>query len=291
MTSMSRALVLLFLAVPSHDAIAQDGPLWRTLNVSRQLRDSLPKRVRLQYDAGTLDVRGTSDPLLYAMHLRYDETRAEPLHRFDAAEQLAVLGLRSIGRGMHVSSGTDRGGSGELKLSLPRIVPLDVELELGGTRSTLELGDLSLRSLRLECGATDAQLLVSRPNRVTMRDMQVDVGAADFFALHLANANADHIRVRGGVGVVDLEFGGIWTRDLDVTTRLAVGKLILRIPSDVGVRLDVQRLAAGFDHEGFVKRDDAWYSDNWDRAAHKLRVRAETVFGKIVVRHERERGQ
>ena len=100
MISTSRALVLLLLALTSHDASAQEGSLWRTLDVSRQLRDSLPKRVRLQYDAGTLDVRGTSDPLLYAMHLRYDETRAEPLHRFDAAEQLAVLGLRSRGRGI-----------------------------------------------------------------------------------------------------------------------------------------------------------------------------------------------
>ena len=283
MTTPRWALALLFLAIPSHEAIAQPGPLWRTLDVSRQLRDSLPKRVRLQYDAGTLNVRGTSDPLLYAMHLRYDETRAEPLHRFDETEQQAVLGLRSLGRELHVASGEDRGGSGELTLALPRVVPLDVDLELGGTRSMLELGDLSLRSLRLECGATDARLSFSLPNRVAMREMQVDVGAADFVALHLANANADHIRVRGGVGIVDLEFGGTWTRDLDVTTRLAVGKLILRIPSDIGVRLDVQRIAAAFDHEGFVKRDDAWYSDNWDRAAHKLRVRAETVFGKIVV--------
>lgn len=283
MIAHRRALLLACLVIPSHDAIAQQGPLWRTLDVSRQLRDSLPKRVRVQYDAGTLSVRGTGDPLLYAMHLRYDETRAEPLHRFDAAQQQAVLGLRSLGRGLDVSSGDDGGGSGELTLALPRVVPLDVELELGGTKSTLELGDLSLRSLRLECGATDARLLFSLPNRTAMREMLVDVGAADFVALHLANANADHIRLRGGVGIVDLDFGGTWTRDLDVTTHLAVGKLILRIPSDVGVRIDVQRVAAAFDHEGLVKRDDAWYSDNWDRAAHKLRVRAETVFGKIVV--------
>lgn len=285
MTSVSRALALVLLAIPSHQSIAQQGPLWRTLDVSRQLRDSLPKRVRVQYDAGTLSVRGTNDPLLYVMHLRYDEARAEPLHRFDAAEQRAVLGLRSRDRALSVSSGEDRGGPGELTLALPRVVPMDVELELGGTRSTLELGDLSLRSLRLESGATDARLSFSAPNRVAMREMQVDVGAANFLALHLANANADQIRVRGGVGVVDLDFGGTWTRDLEVTTRIAVGKLILRIPPDVGVRLDVQRVAAGFDHDGFVKRDDAWYSDNWDRATHKLRVRAETVFGKIDVRH------
>jgi predicted membrane protein len=84
---------------------------------------------------------------------------------------------------------------------------------------------------------------------------------------------------------VDLEFGGTWTRDLVVSTRLAIGKLILRVPSDVGVRLDVQRLAAGFEHEGLVKRADGWYSDNWDQAPHKLRVHAETVFGKIEVQH------
>jgi hypothetical protein len=51
----------------------------------------------------------------------------------------------------------------------------------------------------------------------------------------------------------------------------------------VGVRLEVQRVAAGFEHPGLIKRDDAWYSDNWETAPHKLRVRAETYFGKIDV--------
>jgi predicted membrane protein len=57
----------------------------------------------------------------------------------------------------------------------------------------------------------------------------------------------------------------------------------LRIPSDVGVRLEVQRVAAGFEHQGFIKRDDAWYSDNYERATRKLRLRAETFFGKIEI--------
>jgi hypothetical protein len=30
-----------------------------------------------------------------------------------------------------------------------------------------------------------------------------------------------------------------------------------------------------------VKRDDGWYSSNWDSAPHKLHVRAETVIGQI----------
>jgi predicted membrane protein len=115
-----------------------------------------------------------------------------------------------------------------------------------------------------------------------MRELDVNVGAADFSASRLANANADQIRIHGGIGGVDLDFGGRWTRDLSVVASLAIGKLTLRIPPDVGVRLDLQRVAAGFEHEGLmIKRDDAWYSANWESAPRKLRIRAETFFGQI----------
>jgi hypothetical protein len=216
------------------------------------------------------------------MHLRYDEARAVPLHRYDAEQRSTVLGVESLGRGLRTSSG-DHEETGELKLQVPAHVPLELDLELGGTQSVLELGGLSLHALRLECGATDANLLFSTPNRTRMRDVEIDVGAADFTAVNLGNANADQIRLRGGVGVVDLDFGGTWTQEMSVSTRLAVGKLMLRIPSDVGVRLEVQRVAAGFEHEGFTKRDDAWYSENYDRAPRKLRLHAETFFGKIEI--------
>jgi hypothetical protein len=157
-------------------------------------------------------------------------------------------------------------------------------MEFGGAQATLELGGLALQSTRLEFGAAEATLAFSTPNRTHMRELDIGVGAAEFTATHLANANADLIRIRGGVGSVDLDFSGTWTRDLEVSTRLAIGGLTLRVPDDVGLRLDVKRIAAGFDHEGLVKRDDGWYSRNWDTATHKLRVRAETVIGQIEVK-------
>lgn len=274
----------LALLVAAAAAQAQTVPAWRTLDVSRQLRDTQPQRIRVQYGAGRLDVRGTTDPLLFGMHLRYDETRATPVHRYDPDQRTVVLGLESVGGGLRASSGGDHDETGELKLVVPDRVPLELDLELGGTQSALELGGLSLTALRLECGATDATLQFSSPNRSRMRDVEIDVGAADFTAVNLGNAGAEQIRLRGGVGVIDLDFGGTWTRDMTVSTRLAVGKLLLRIPNDVGLRLEVQRVATGFEHEGLAKRDDAWYSDNYDRAPHKLYLRAETFFGKIEIR-------
>ena len=279
---VGRRLIGLLTTLAPVLAHAQGAPLWRNVDISRQLRDTLPQRIRVQYAAGRVDVRGTSDPMLYAMHLRYDESRSVPLHRHDADQRSTSLGLEARGNGMRGASSSE---SGELRLILPRTVPLDLDLEFGGTQSTLDLGEMSLTSLRLECGAADAMLLFSRPNRVRMRDLEVNVGAADFTARQLANANADQIRVRGGLGSVDLDFSGTWTRDLSVTTRLVVGKLTLHVPSDVGLRVELQRVAAGFDHEGLVKRDDAWYSANYESAPFKLRIRAETLFGGIQILH------
>ncbi|HEX5970614.1 MAG TPA: hypothetical protein VFY85_01740 [Gemmatimonadaceae bacterium] len=269
------------LLLAPHGAQAQDSPLWRTVDIARQLHDSEPQRIRVQYGAGRVDVRGSADPLLYNMHLRYDERRAAPVHRYDAAARSAVLGLETRDGAQRFG---DRDDSGELRLVLPTSAPLDLDLQLGGTESRLELGGLTLRSLRLECGATDASVAFSQPNRTQMSDLTIDVGVADLLAVNLADANADQIRVNGGVGVVDLDFGGRWTRDLTLDTRLTVGKLILRVPADVGIRLDLDRLLAGFDHEGMVKRDGAWYSTNYDAAPHKLQVRAATFFGQVELR-------
>jgi hypothetical protein len=281
MTRPALALAAAVLIVAPLSLQAQDSPVWRTVDIARQLRDSQPQRIRVQYGAGRVEVRGSAEPLLYNMHLRYDQRRAAPVHRYDAAARSAVLGLETRDGAQRFG---DRDDSGALRLVLPTTAPLDLDLQLGGTESRLELGGLTLRSLRLECGATDASVAFSQPNRTRMSDLTIDVGAADLLAVNLADANADQIRVHGGVGVVDLDFGGNWTRDLTLDTRLSVGKLILRVPADVGIRIDLDRLLAGFEHDGMVKREGAWYSTNYDAAPHKLQVHAETFFGQIELR-------
>ena len=279
---MKRTLLMLAgAALLPFGARAQEAT-WRTVDIARQLRDSQPQRIRVQYRAGRVDIRGTSDPLLYSMHLRYDEKRAVPLHRHDAEQRVTSLGVEPTTHSDRASA-SDR-EAGELRLALPVSVPLDLDLEFGGTQSQLDFGGLALQSLRLEFGATDATLLFSKPNRVRMREMDLNVGAADFTALHLANANADQIRIRGGVGSVDLDFSGTWEHDLNVTTKLMLGGLVLRVPADVGVHIEVQRMLASFDQTGLVKRDDGWYSPNFESAPHKLRIKAETMFGQIQVK-------
>ena len=272
---MASALLLTFPIAP----IAAQS--WRTVESSRQLHDSVAQRVRVHYGAGRFDVSATSAPVLYTMTLRYDEATMTPLHRYDPAAHLLELGIE--GESKHFNRSSNDEGKGQMRLVLSRSVPLDLDMELGATKAMLDLGGLQLQRLKLQSGASETVLDFSSPNATRMDVLDVDVGAASLEARNLGNANASTIRVHGGVGGVDLDFGGQWTQDANVDVELALGKLTLHVPRDVGVRLEVEKFLASFDQQGLQKRGDAYFSDNWDRAKYRVRVRASTTFGGIEV--------
>lgn len=257
---------------------------WRTLDVSRQLHDTSELHVHVQYGVGKFDLRGATAPVLYSMELRYDDDRTSPLHRFDATAGTLDIGVKDVGGGSRwVRHGSDDENKSVMRLALAPAVPLDLTLSLGATQARVDLGGLTLRGLHVESGAADETVDFSAPNRTRMGNITVDVGAANFVLSNLANANASSFHVHGGVGSLDLGFGGTWTGDMDAEVQVTLGKVTLRIPRNVGVRLDMQRFLASFDNDGLVKRDGSYYSDNWDTATYHLRIHVQTTFGEIAI--------
>ncbi|HUX33942.1 MAG TPA: hypothetical protein VMV51_08705 [Gemmatimonadaceae bacterium] len=255
---------------------------WRTLDVSRQLRDTTELHVHVQYAAGRLTLRAAAQPVLYAMNLRYDEDRTSPLHAFDAAAGTLDIGIKDVST-TWTDRRSDRDSKGQMNLTLAPTVPLDLTMTMGATAADIDLGGLTLRGLHVESGATDETLDFSVPNRARMGAVSMDVGAASLTARNLANANASSLHVKGGVGALDLGFGGTWTGDLDATVQVTLGKITLRIPRDVGVQLDLQRFLTSFDDDGLIKRDGSYFSDNWDTAKYHLRLHVQTTLGGVVI--------
>lgn len=255
---------------------------WRTVDVARQLRDTAPHDVRIAYGAGSVSVRAADEPVLFAMHLRYDEDAVTPVHRYDAANRRLTLGLGDASVRIGRSMGKD--SYGELRVRLGRAVPMNLDLALGAAEARLDLGGLALRGLKVETGASDSKLTFDSPNRVRMDRLEVSAGAANLAVSGLANANAGSIHVTSGVGNVELSFDGALTRDVQIESEMALGRVGITLPREAGVRVELSRFLAGFDHFGLQKRGDAWYSDNWDRATHRVTLKVKTAFGGVVVR-------
>ena len=236
--------------------------------------------VQVVYGTGRIGVRATSNPLLYHMQLRYDATRAQPRHTFDVASRKLQIGVQKSEMRF---SGRNDADAGHLQLELSRSAPFDLSLDLGAVESDLDLTGLRISRLHVESGASDAKLRFDSLNATRMSVLEVSLGAASFRGDRLANANARDIRVDAGIGSVELDLGGQWTQDIDLRVDVTLGIVTIHVPSDVGVHVTLDKTLASFDHEGLTERDGGWVSKNWDSAPHKLRVTAETVFGKLSI--------
>lgn len=279
MTMRHARLVLAagLLIVPAIDA---QRP--RTLEVSRQLRDSAEHSVRVRYAAGRFRVAPTSSNTLFAMELQYDENRGEPVHTYDAQSRKLVLGLN---RGRNRFAGLGRDEESELRLGLSTRVPMDLTIDLGAAAGIADLTGMRLTNLSLNGGAADLEVRMDSPNPEAMRSLDLDVGAATMRVHGIANANTGDVSVDLAAGDLTLIFDGTWTRDIDARIDVALGHILLRVPAHVGVSIDIDRVLASFERSGMERRGGAYVSRNFDEATHRLRVKAEVVLGGMDLEH------
>lgn len=264
------------LAAAAYPAHAQS---WRTVTKVRQLAGEEQLAVNVSYGAGELRLRAAEPGVLYRMRLRYDEDSFEPVAQLRGSR--LRLGVRSTGSRIPWKGGER---SGELELELARGLPMDLDLELGATRSRVELGGLSLTALEVSAGASETTVSISDPNPLRARTAKFEVGAASFRVHGLGNLNAERIRLEAGVGDVTLDFTGEWRGNTDVQVEMGLGSLTLRFPTGVGVRIVKDTFLASLDSQGLIKQDDAYLSPDWDAAEHRVTVRVEAALGSIAVR-------
>ncbi len=254
---------------------------WRSVDVSRQLQDSTAVAVKVQYGAGRLTLRGAEAPFLYRMELRYDEERGKSVSTWDAANRTLTVGVD--GANMRWS-GYKKSEGGTMSLALSRTVPMDLSLDLGATESTLDLSGLRLKTLVIRSGASETKVRFDAASNTPMDRIEVDAGAAAFHATGLANSGVAKLIVTGGVGFVDLDFGGVWKRDIELVLTLAVGGGELTVPSDVGVRLSGQKTLGSYDLEGMRQvGNGVWETSGFSEAKRKLNVQANTTMGSLKI--------
>lgn len=280
---MSERKMLISLLLAGVAALGQispaQGQTMRTLTSSRQIWSTEPMAVEVEYGAGTLDVeRESSGSLLYRMEMRYDEERVTPVAEFDSAARMLRLGSRQH----EGARGRMREGS-RMEIALTDRVPLDLGLHFGAGEAEIDLGGVRLRRLELETGASETTVRFDEPNPIRAEEVQLKAGAAELRVIGLGNLRAERIHFQGGVGSTTLDFSGAWERSAAANVQMGVGELVLRFPRSVGVRINRSSFLTSFDADRFEQRDGAYFSDNWQSAAHQLTVDVDAAFGSVEI--------
>lgn len=293
------AASLALLSVAPRPAAGQE---WLEMTTARQTAGEEALEMEVLYGAGRLRIGPAPEDLLYRARMRYEASSFRPLRSFERTDggarvRVGVHGgedlgdldwdlsdldpsrLRELGR-----SGRSRDGPGEMDVGLPRGVPTDLRVRVGAAQSTMELGGLPLRRVRLATGASQTVVSFDRPNPVVMDELRVEAGAASLEIRGLGDARARRVAVENAVGEVTLDLSGRWTSDATASVKTGVGKVTLRVPRELGVKLDRQTFLSSISGLRLEKADDGSYrTGNWEEAEHRLDLQVQAAFGSIEV--------
>ena len=101
----------------------------------------------------------------------------------------------------------------------------------------------------------------------------------------LGYSRCGEVDFNGGVGKVTLDFGGRWAGPIHLDANMAMGELVLRVPRQAGIKLELDKFLASFAPAGLVRSADGrtWMSSGFAGATQQVVVEVETAFGGVTV--------
>jgi hypothetical protein len=263
---------------------AQTERNYRTLSTSRQILGEEDVTILVRFALGHITLGRDQGGALYRSQLVYDEDLFEPVQHYDRERRTLEIKLDGHD-GRDVKGRELKDLDQRLDIALSPSVPARIDMEFGVVSADLDLGGLSLIEADIKTGASETVLRFSRPTIAPCERLHVLVGAAEFEAEHLGNANCQVMEFEGAAGTFTLDFTGEWQHrgETAAKVKLGVGALTLRFPAHLGVAVSLNRFLATFERSGFIKRDDVFYSSNYDSAAARLHLDIDAAFGDINV--------
>ena len=273
------ATVAVSLLLPSLAA----AQTWQSVSASRRVRGEERLRVEVDFAVGTFRLRPAEGNALYRTDILYDAEHFTPRIEYNPRRARLDLGVIP-----EVESGLDLDYDDTeqyLTVELSRSVPTVLDLKFGAARAELDLGGIPLERAEIKTGASESVITFEEPNPITCDRLEVGAGVAEFTLEKLGNARCRVIEVAGGVGDITLDFTGQWDGAVHTRVKIVVGfgEVNLRLPIGLGVEVEIDRIFAGFDASGFMKRGSRYISHDYDAAEQKLRLDIKAALGDVNV--------
>lgn len=274
-------IMLAFLT--SCDMDQQRAMQMTSMNQDQPLDKEKRLEADFRYDIGSIEISGDKNSRsLYSYSLEFDKSGNPPDVRYETSQggESGHLSFQ-MGDSRHVTLKANT-ESNRLRVQFNDSVPLRLKLSMGIGESRLGLSGLKLSGLDMESGVGAAKLSAYEPNPIECSSIRLKAGVGGVEAVGLGNLHFHEFDFEGGVGGANLDFSGDWQRDAVVRIQVGVGGVNAKIPRDIGVRVEAnQHFLSGLHLEGFQKRDDAHYSENYERSKFKVSVKVTTGVGGL----------
>ena len=164
--------------------------------------------------------------------------------------------------------------------------PFALTIETGASDFDLDLGRIPLSRLMVRQGAGKLELGFSAPNPEPLELLEISSGAAGIELENLANANFSEMRLSGGAASYELDFGGVLSRDAQVSIETGLSAVEVSVPSSTATRVVAETTLGSVDvGDGFTKSEGAFATEAaLSREGPSLSIRAGVRLGSLQLR-------
>lgn len=228
----------------------------RTKTETVELGDAEDVRVTIKMGAGELRIApsemGAED--LVEAAFTYNVAAWEPRVSYEVNDDRGRLTIRQPNTDEFSMGGNLRY---EWDLRFRDDVPLTLRIECGAGDSELDLGGLDIPRLDMKLGAGNANVDLS--GNISLERLEFDLGAGD----------------------LNLDLTGDWEHNVDVDIQGGIGKTTLRLPKDIGVRIDVTQGIGDIETLGLQKRGGDYVNEAYEDADEIIEITIQAGIGAI----------
>ncbi|MCD4738701.1 MAG: toast rack family protein [Anaerolineae bacterium] len=214
-----------------------------------ELDDNDDVRVKVKLGAGDLLIEGGATELLEANFLYNIEAWRPEIEYTTRYLEVSQPTYRKMVFGKDVRY--------EWELRFNDNVRLDLSIDFGAGDAEIDLRHLAVTELDITIGA--GEIIVDAKGNRTLERLDLDLGAGD----------------------VKLDLRGDWSEDVDVNIQGGIGRTAIRLPRDIGVRVDVTKGIGTVHADGFRIEDDAYVNELYEEAGVVLYLTVQAGVGEI----------
>ncbi len=170
-------------------------------------------------------------------------------------------------------------GNGRLNIHQPAIEQLSARSDIRYTWD-LKFNEEIPLDMRIECGAGSGDIDLGKLN-VTRFDGKLSAG--DFTIDLSGNQALEHLELDMGAGNVTVNLNGDWEQNVEVYIQGGIGKTILYLPKDIGVRVIINKAIGKINTSGLTRDGDVYVNAAYGVSPVTVEINIQSGIGETLL--------
>lgn len=223
--------------------------------------------ISISYGLGELTIGSSNKKDIIEGSITYDSRRIIPIVKIESVSSSGVLMIKTK-KNHNKDSYRYKliNFDNAMEFYFPPQIKTDLFLDFGVGDAEIDLTNISITKLNINCGLSDVELIINKRNNVICQSVSIENGLGDLSVFGLGNLAAKRIDINIGLGSADIDFSGDRIYDMDVNVDVGLGSLDMILPKKANIKIYVDSsFLSSVDIYGLKqKKNKLWVSPNWE---------------------------